>query len=63
MATLHHFTQPIWFDEKGGFEKTENIAYYLRFAERVYEEFSDLVPFWCTFNEPTVYTLIGWLQG
>lgn len=63
MVTLHHFTQPIWFDEKGGWMKEENIRYFVRFAEKVYEEFSEQVPFWCTFNEPTVFTLIGWIQG
>lgn len=59
MVTLHHFSQPIWFDDKGGWENVENLDYFYRFAERVYEEYCDRVNFWCTFNEPTVFALVG----
>lgn len=63
MLTLHHFTQPIWFDDKGGWEKRENLDYFYRFAGKVYEEYCDRVRYWCTFNEPTVFSLVGWLEG
>jgi beta-glucosidase len=63
MVTLHHFTQPIWFDELGGWEKEANLKHFIKFCEKVYEEFSQRVPFWCTFNEPTVFACVGWIQG
>jgi beta-glucosidase len=63
MVTLHHFSQPIWFDEMGGWEKEENLEYFVRFCEYVYSEFCDDVPYWCTINEPTVFCLVGYLQG
>jgi beta-glucosidase len=63
MLTLHHFSQPNWFDDKGGWERVENLDFFYRFAERVYEEYCDRVHYWCTFNEPTVFALVGWLQG
>ena len=63
MVTLHHFTQPLWFDELGGFEKEENLEYFIRFSEYVFQEFHTRVPFWCTINEPTVFSMVGWLQG
>lgn len=63
MITLHHFTHPLWFEDLGNWEKEENIKYFIAFAERVYEEFSGKVKFWCTINEPTVFAMVGWLQG
>ncbi|MBI5448948.1 glycoside hydrolase family 1 protein [Candidatus Gottesmanbacteria bacterium] len=56
-VTLHHFTNPLWFSEKGGFEKHENIAYFERYVERCVKEFGDLTEYWITINEPTVYLL------
>jgi len=32
MVTLHHFTEPKWWDAKGGWEVRENIADFERFA-------------------------------
>ncbi|KAI3637900.1 hypothetical protein MIR68_004549 [Amoeboaphelidium protococcarum] len=63
VITLHHFTQPIWFDDLGGWENEDNLEYFYRFSEKVYEEYSDRVKIWCTFNEPTVFAMVGWLQG
>ena len=63
VITLHHFTNPIWFEEMGAFEKEENSAYFLKFCEVIFEKFSDIVPIWCTFNEPSVYVAQGYFQG
>jgi len=35
MVTLFHFTLPLWFFKKGGFEKKENVDYFIRFIEYV----------------------------
>ena len=63
VVTLHHFTHPIWFDDIGGFEKKENIAYLVSFSERVFNEYSDRVEHWCTINEPGVVSIQGYLTG
>ena len=63
VITLHHFTNPIWFEGMGAFEKEENSAYFLKFCEVIFEELSDIVPIWCTFNEPSVYVAQGYFQG
>lgn len=63
MLTLHHFTQPQWFSEIGGFEKKENIDLFLRYSKKMFSELSDVVKLWCTINEPTVYVLCGYLMG
>lgn len=61
--TLHHFTCPVWFIKKGGFEKKENVAYFLRYAQTVVERFNQYVDFWITVNEPEVYSTYAYLLG
>ena len=63
VATLHHFTHPIWFEEMGAFEKDENIEHFVRFSELVFKELMDIVPIWCTFNEPSVFVAQGYFNG
>lgn len=61
MITLHHFAHPIWFEDMGGFEKEENITYFVRYAKKVFERLGSKVPLWCTINEPTIYVFQGYL--
>ena len=63
MATLHHFTHPIWWQEKGGFEKEDNIEHWVRFCEKMFELLSDRVKWWCTINEPAVFATMGYVLG
>ena len=63
VITLHHFTNPIWFDKMGGFEKEENIDYFISFCETVFLEYSSRVKNWCTINEPEVYAVMGYFAG
>ncbi len=63
MATLHHFTHPLWFERLGAFEKEENIPHFVRFCERVFSEYQGSVRLWCTVNEPAVFATMGYLMG
>ena len=45
VITLHHFTNPIWFEELGGFEKEENIEYFLSFCKKVFPLFPNHLTF------------------
>jgi len=63
MVTLHHFTHPRWFEKKGAFEKEENIPYFVRFSMRMFALLKDRVSLWCTINEPTIYTMQGYVRG
>ena len=62
-VTLWHWTMPVWFARKGGFEKNGNIKYFVRFCEYVTKEFKDDVTFWITLNEPEIYTTSSYLKG
>jgi beta-glucosidase len=63
MATLHHFTHPLWWDEKGGFEKEDNVDDWVRFCVKMFEALSDRVDWWCTINEPAVFASMGYVLG
>jgi beta-glucosidase len=63
MITLHHFEEPLWFTQKGGFEKEENIAYFLEFSKKVLEMYQSRVHYWATFNEENVYVNSGYFSG
>jgi len=63
LVTLHHFTNPMWFETKGAFEKKENTAYFIRFTEKVVSAFGLLVNEYITINEPNVYAVNGYFFG
>ncbi len=63
MVTLHHFTNPLWFEDIGGFEHEENIAHFVSFAQRMFTEFGAKVPRWCTINESGPYAVMGYGLG
>jgi beta-glucosidase len=63
IVTLHHFTNPIWFSQKGGWTKFKLQKYFLRFVDKIVREFADQVKFWITINEPLVYSSHSYLLG
>ena len=62
-VTLHHFTNPIWFDKLGGFENESNIIHFTTFSNHIFSILSDRVKLWCTINEPEVYSVMGYFNG
>lgn len=63
IVTLLHFTNPIWFSQKGGWTKFGLQKYFLRFIKKIVEEFAKDVKFWVTINEPIVYSSHAYLLG
>jgi beta-glucosidase len=62
-VTLHHFTNPLWLENRGAFETPESISTFERFTRRAVAALSDLCSDWSTFNEPNVYTSLGYFLG
>lgn len=62
-VTLWHWTEPIWFQEKGGWANKESIEYFSRFAKKVVREYKDVVKFWIVVNEPNVGLGFGYFLG
>ncbi|HEX9797917.1 MAG TPA: family 1 glycosylhydrolase [Anaerolineales bacterium] len=63
VVTLHHFTNPIWLAEQGGWLNPQVIGHFERFASRVVEGLADRVAFWVTINEPNVYAYAAHASG
>jgi beta-glucosidase len=63
LLTLHHFSNPLWFERMGAFENDDSIAVFLRFVKRVIEHVGDLVAEYITINEPNVYGTMGYFYG
>ena len=63
LLTIHHFTNPMWFEKLGGFSRRENLHYYLELVELVVERFGDLVSDYITINEPNVYATNSYFYG
>lgn len=63
MLTLHHFTEPLWFGERGGFADANNLHFFLRYVTYAVEHLRDLCDFWVTINEPNVYAAEGYVLG
>lgn len=63
VVTLHHFTNPIWFSQKGGWVNSNLQKYFLRFVHKIVREFAGQVKFWITINEPLIYSSHSYLLG
>lgn len=63
MVTLHHFVVPLWFADRGGFERPKNVSCFASFVERVVPALAPHVRWWITINEPMVYALQGYILG
>ncbi len=63
MVTLHHFTDPLWLYESGGWENDKTPEYFAEYVRRVVSALKDQVDFWVTINEPAVYVAGGYIGG
>ena len=63
LLTIHHFSNPLWLEERGGFAQHDNITYFLRYVRKMVESLGDLVSEYITINEPNVYAFNGYMEG
>lgn len=63
VMTLFHFSLPVWFTDKGGFEKRSNVKHFVRFAEKIVREIGTDVKYIITINEPEVYAFESYYLG
>lgn len=61
---IWHWTMPIWFTDKGEFNKRANLRYFERFVAKVCEELEiHKLNYVMTLNEPNVYSTFSYLTG
>ncbi|RPJ05201.1 MAG: glycoside hydrolase family 1 protein, partial [Spirochaetaceae bacterium] len=63
LVTLHHFTNPVWFEKQGGFLQADSPPIFNRYVEKAVSKLGDLADFWVTINEPVVYAYQGYVLG
>ncbi|HWQ78589.1 MAG TPA: glycoside hydrolase family 1 protein [Anaerovoracaceae bacterium] len=63
LVTLHHFSDPLWFQKLGGWKDPRNTEFFIKYVKFAVEKLGDLVTDWITFNEPNVYVIFGYLLG
>jgi beta-glucosidase len=63
MVTLHHFTDPLWLTEMGGWENDLVVGYFEKYVSKAVEALREYASMWVTINEPNVYTVSGYVLG
>jgi len=63
VVTLHHFTNPLWIADAGGWESRATVDRFESFVRFCAREFGDQVDWWCTVNEPEVMAFRGYSEG
>ncbi|MGH2437034.1 MAG: glycoside hydrolase family 1 protein [bacterium] len=63
MVTLHHFTNPLWFAARGGWEQDDAVALFGRYVGQVCSALGEFTSLWCTINEPMGWVFSAYLSG
>lgn len=59
IVTYNHFTTPIWFAARGGFETPDSPDFFARYCERVTRHLGGLMHLATTFNEANIGLLVS----
>lgn len=63
MVTLHHFTDPLWLEESGGWENDEAIQLFESYVHKTVQALHEHCSLWCTMQEPNNYAMLGYRYG
>lgn len=63
LITLHHYSDPQWFVDQGGWESDKAAGYFENYVRKVVVALKDYCNLWCTLNEPNGYAMLGFIQG
>ncbi len=58
MVTLHHFSNPRWLTELGGWEDEDTPGRFAAYCGEVLGELGPLIPYACTINEANISAII-----
>ena len=61
LVTLHHFSDPLWFEEKGGWANPQAAEYFAAYVNKVVEALKGFVSYWITLNEPNALALHAYM--
>jgi len=63
LITLHHYSDPLWLAEAGGWEESDVVNRFETYARKVVDALREYATLWITINEPNLYVLFGYLMG
>jgi beta-glucosidase len=63
LVTLHHFSDPIWLAEKGGWENEAVVDQFVTYTRKVVDALKEYTNLWVTINEPNVYAVLAYVAG
>lgn len=63
IVTYNHFTSPLWFSERGGWEQPDAPDLFARYCERTTARLGPLIGMATTFNEANIQLLMQVLGG
>jgi len=62
-VTLWHFTLPVWFEKRGGFERADSVEIFRRYAQFVAKEILIDEKYIQTINAPMIWASQGYFRG
>ncbi|GIW38512.1 MAG: beta-glucosidase [Meiothermus sp.] len=62
-VTLYHWDLPQVLEDKGGWTNRDILGWFAEYVEVCSKAFGDKVKHWMVLNEPTVFTVLGYMQG
>jgi len=63
LATIYHWDLPQALEDAGGWPNRDTASRFAEYAEIVARALGDRVSHWCIFNEPFVFTFLGYAWG
>lgn len=63
LPTLYHWDLPQTLQDRGGWPERDTAGRFTDYADTVVRGLGDLVDTWVLFNEPAIFTLLGYLLG
>lgn len=63
MVTLHHFSEPLWVAEMGGWENEAIVDLFAAFVRKSVEALMPYCRLWVPINEPNVFAFSAYLDG
>ncbi|HUV15709.1 MAG TPA: family 1 glycosylhydrolase [Pelolinea sp.] len=63
VVTLHHFSDPLWIYEMGGWENDRTPEFFEKFVRKIVAAFKDEVKLWVTLNEPNGLVVNAYIDG
>src|SRR5271165_940013 len=63
LATLYHWDLPQALEDKGGWPNRDTAGYFADYANILVKSLGDQVNAWCIFNEPNIFTWLGYGTG